>query len=141
MGIEASDRCKHCGEEFADHNYVPNSIDQYECPRMHEETGYGFFHGGDPRDFYPSPEDCLPEELENHRKACERFNEAEARGQTPKLEENPSGWVQDEKGVVCHILRTPYGVGIYKMRWQTFFEPVDYDDSEDYLDADLFGDD
>lgn len=33
------------------------------------DYGYGFFPGGDPRNFSPDG-DATPEELENHRQAC-----------------------------------------------------------------------
>lgn len=41
-----------------------------------EEHGYGFFPGGDPRRFTPDS-DARPEELENHRKACEAWERGE----------------------------------------------------------------
>jgi len=28
--IEAYDKCKHCFRDFADHNYVKDSIDEYK---------------------------------------------------------------------------------------------------------------
>lgn len=36
---------------------------------MAKEEIYGYFPGGDPREFTPDP-DNKPEELENHRRAC-----------------------------------------------------------------------
>jgi hypothetical protein len=39
-------------------------------------TGYGFFPGGDPRDFSPDG-DSSPEEIENHRRACEAWDRGE----------------------------------------------------------------
>ncbi len=88
--------------------------------------GYGFFCGGDPRKFHPDYECCSEREIENHRKACELWNEAEARGETPEPEKCPSGWIYDEQGkAVMHVLRAPYGIGSYS-----------YDDEEeadDYL--------
>lgn len=38
------------------------------------ECVYGFFTGGDPRNFFPDAESCLEDELENHRKACELWD-------------------------------------------------------------------
>lgn len=43
------------------------------------DTTYGYYPGGDPRDFVPDEECCTPEELARHREACEAW----ARGETP----------------------------------------------------------
>lgn len=36
----------------------------------HTGHGYGFFPGGDPRQFHPDSEGQTPEEAENHKAAC-----------------------------------------------------------------------
>jgi hypothetical protein len=67
----------------------------------HTSYGYGFFPGGDPRLFEPDP-DSTPEELENHRLACEAWNRGECTSA-------PDGqWV----GKV-HLLRCQFGLGSY----------------------------
>lgn len=38
--------------------------------RASEDTGYGFFPGGDPNDFHPDPECSTPEERARHKEAC-----------------------------------------------------------------------
>ena len=87
------------------------------------EHGYGFFHGGDPRKFWPDHECCTPKEIENHKAACKLWDEAEARGEMPTPEANPSGWLHDDKGnIIGHVLRSPYGIGTYE------FEVEDGDD-------------
>ncbi len=40
-------------------------------------TGYGFFPGGDPRQFNPDEEMDSPQELENHRLACEAWDKGD----------------------------------------------------------------
>lgn len=136
LEVEDTTRCKNCGDEFANHNYVPDSITQYRCPHPHQESGYGFFHGGDPRDFHPDS-DSTPKERENHRKACALWDEAEARGETPEPEKCPSGWEYDADGKpIMHVLRAPYGIGVYTMEWEQFFESVDHDYEEDEDDDD-----
>jgi len=70
---------------------------------------YGFFCGGDPRTFFPDPESCRLEEIENHKRACALWNDAEARGETPTPEACPSGWNEDR---TIHVLRAPYGLGV-----------------------------
>ena len=35
---------------------------------------YGGFPGGDPRDFEPDEDCCTNEEIENHRKACQDWD-------------------------------------------------------------------
>jgi hypothetical protein len=132
MDVQATDTCANCGDEFANHNYVPDSIDQYKCPHPHVESGYGAFCGGDPRTFHPDGEMCSPDEIENHRKACELWDEAEACGETPEPEKCPSGWIYDENGkAVCHVLRTPYGIGGYTIEMEQFWEPREFDPEED----------
>ena len=38
-----------------------------------EDSTYGYFHGGDPRNFCPDPDASTEEERENHRLACEAY--------------------------------------------------------------------
>ncbi len=94
---------------------------------IREETGYGFFCGGDPRKFHPDSEGCSEEEIAHHKAACALWDEAEARGETPEPEACPSGFLYDEDGkCVGHVLRAPYGIGIYTYE-------VDDDDTEETL--------
>jgi len=75
---------------------------------------YGFFCGGDPRKFFPDGESCSETELANHTAACKLWDEAEARGETPTPEACPSGFLYDEDGkCLGHVLRAPYGIGMY----------------------------
>lgn len=74
-----------------------------------EDGGYGFYLGGDPRKFCPDEESCTPKELADHKAACEKWNEAEAKGE--KLEPDPcgSGWISP----TVHVTRSAYGLGSY----------------------------
>lgn len=129
--MHADHPCHNCGRDFADHNYVKDSIDQYACPYPRVETSYGAFHGGDPRQFHPDGECCTPEEAANHKAACELWHEAEARGETPEPESCPSGWIYDEDGkAIAHVLRCPYGIGIYQYEFEQFFEAQELEESE-----------
>jgi len=74
----------------------------------HTETVYGFFCGGDPRNFHPDYQDCTPTEVENHKRARALWDEAEARGETPTPEACPSGWITPD----VHVLCAPYGIGV-----------------------------
>lgn len=76
---------------------------------INQDANYGFFCGGDPRDFHPDGESCSGEEIENHRKACALWDESIAKGETPTPESCPSGWNADH---TMHILRSPYGIGV-----------------------------
>ena len=42
----------------------------YDLRRSCEDTGYGFFPGGDPNDFTPDPECSTEEERARHKEAC-----------------------------------------------------------------------
>ena len=131
FGITDTTRCRNCGAEFADHAYVPDSIDEYKCPHAVCEGHYGYFTGGDPRDFHPDYECCSPDELENHRRACELWNDAESRGETPEPEKCPSGWIYADDGTpICHVLRAPYGIGMVTVTFETTFEAVEVDEEE-----------
>lgn len=74
---------------------------------------YGFFHGGDPRDFRPDAECCSARELEAHAAACKLWNESMARGIKPTPEACQSGWRTLEDGTLIHVLASPYGIGTY----------------------------
>lgn len=80
------------------------------------EYGYGYFTGGDPRKFYPDLDACSIEEINNHKAACQLWDEAESRGETPTPEDCPSGWLVDNNGKkIMHVLCAPYGIGGYEI--------------------------
>lgn len=121
--MRADDKCFHCGRDFADHDYVKDSITRWTCPVLSQESIYGFFHGGDPREFYPDAESCSESELANHRRACDLWNQMESKGKEPTPEDCPSGWLCDEDGKrLVHVLRSPYGIGVSVIRYETEFE-------------------
>jgi len=76
-----------------------------------ESGGYGYYLGGDPRKFCPDEESCTPQELAAHKEACEKWNEAEAKGE--KMEPDPcgSGWISPS----VHVTRSAYGLGSYTL--------------------------
>lgn len=76
----------------------------------HKDCGYGYYHGGDPRDFTPDSESCTPEELAAHKAACDAFDAAESAGTPMKPDPGGSGWVAP--GV--HVLKSNYGIGVYR---------------------------
>lgn len=73
--------------------------------------GYGFFLGGDPRDFSPDVDSCTPAELKAHEEACARWNAG-----TPKDEGHSGIFVGDpEKGVAAIVCGHRFGIGTYTM--------------------------
>ena len=106
MNAKATDRCKHCGDEFANHNYVPGSQDVFKCPRPQQHCGYGLFNGGDPRRFFPDRTECSQQELDNHSVACDFWNEAARRGEIPE----PKAY--------------RFGIGAYTREVETRFEAI-----------------
>lgn len=74
-----------------------------------EDGGYGFYHGGDPRKFCPDAEGCTPKELADHKAACEKWDEAEAKGEKLEPEPDGSGWISPS----VHVTRSAYGMGSY----------------------------
>lgn len=79
----------------------------------HMETGYGFFPGGDPREFEPDRESNTEEELEAHRLACKAFDEGDERV-------IQAGCVV-VGGRVVNISRL--GLGVYRFRCECDEEP------------------
>jgi hypothetical protein len=78
------------------------------------EAIYGYFPGGDPRDFTPDFEVCSPEEIANWRRDCEAWNRGE---QTHSVK---FGHEEIVPGVLAH--NSGYGVGVYCARpdWDEF---------------------
>ena len=67
---------------------------------------YGFFTGGDPRDFTPDPECSTEEERATHKAACEARNADEA---VPFLPGTESTTVS--RDVYTHSARAGFGLG------------------------------
>lgn len=132
MNVEDTTRCANCHEEFANHNYVADSITKYKCPHPHQETFYGHFCGGDPRNFHPDHESCMPHEIANHDAACELADQLEREG-NPVDWKCPSGF-ERWGGHVVHVLRAPFGIGTAVMEEDQFFEAAD--DWRESVDAD-----
>lgn len=77
------------------------------------EYGYGFFPGGDPRDFTPDYELCAEQEVANWKADCEAWERGE---QTPCPP--PCEHTHDEQGNEMIITAPRYGIGTYKMIWE-----------------------
>ncbi len=79
----------------------------YDIRSQAEDTAYGYFHGGDPRNFSPDPECSTEAEREAHRVACAEWN-AGKREPLPGPHEalpNGQGW----------ITRSGFGLGVNTM--------------------------
>lgn len=123
MNVKATDRCANCHCEFAEHNYVKDSIDKYACPYpLQGEISYGGFYGGDPRNFHPDYECCTPEEIARWKEACEKAEQLEADRNLPC----PSFWIRTEHGH-AHVNCQPFGIGTNVETIATFFEPAEHD--------------
>lgn len=122
MDVQATDRCSNCHCEFADHNYVKNSIDKYQCPHPIQEWGYGHYKGGDPRKFCPDYECCTPQEIERYKSDCDAWDKADLNG-TPHPTEGR-----------CGCCNGTYGIGGYVMEFESFFEKADVYESKFDLD-------
>lgn len=75
-------------------------------PFMEEQAtiqGYGFYRPANPHNFFPDPESCTEAEIENHRAACEAYDEGKF------VPDNSDGWVSPN----LHILKAPWGIGSY----------------------------
>jgi len=74
-----------------------------------EESGYGYYHGGDPRKFYPDFESCTPEEIAAHKKACEEWTESENAAKPSLDAPLPGGWLAPNLPVTV----ARFGIGWY----------------------------
>lgn len=119
-------RCCNCHRDFADHDYVKGSIDEYRCPVKQQEVVYGFFHGGDPRTFHPDYESCDEKEIANWKEACAKAEELESARELPC----PSGWIRTPE-FTAHILKAPFGIGTNVYEFETFYEPTEEDNEEE----------
>ena len=70
---------------------------------------YGFFHGGDPREFSPDPECSTEAERVLHKAHCEAWD----RGEVTKVA--VSGYISKS----IHITRSTYGLGTYEIEDDT----------------------
>ena len=108
MDIKATDVCSNCFCEFADHNYVKNSINKYKCPHKKQEASYGFFHGGDPNNFTPDFECCTPAEIEAWDEACKKG--VQVKGASCIVSDN------------VRITKSTFGIGVTVTEYETYFE-------------------
>lgn len=77
------------------------------------EPTYGYYPGGDPRDFSPDPECCTPEELAAHKEACEAWE----RGERPQHEaHHHTAHSVGENKVMVVSHAGAFGIGVYSMR-------------------------
>lgn len=88
----------------------------------HEESMYGFFPGGDPRDFSPVGDDDSTEtERANHRLACEAWDKAQAMGLPPPKSEADCIHI-GAPGLEVILTRAQYGLGVYTIEWDCIEE-------------------
>lgn len=107
-------KCYHCGRDFADHIYQQDSINKYLCADLQQDTKYGGFHGGDPRNFHPDYEVCDEREITRHNLACK---EAE---KNPAKRNLPHDFCGSRK----------FGIGTQVIFIETWFEPMDATEEE-----------
>lgn len=83
---------------------------------MARVMGYGFFPGGDPREFTPDSEMCSNSEIQAWKEACDKWNQAER-----VVIEGSHRWLTDAEGnVIGTATVSGLGIGTY---W--------YDDKEE----------
>jgi len=97
----------------------------------HQKSGYGYYPGGDPRNFFPDYECCLPAEIERHRAACEAWDRGEtpdpggphiSRDAKPEHPESVMAVVEGSDGA-GHQTVAHYGMGTYTFEWDCEGDP------------------
>lgn len=76
------------------------------------DVTYGYFHGGDPRDFCPDGEVCTPAEMAAHKAACEAWE----RGERPEYERHRHEVTEVGATTVVTSYAGSFGMGTYQMR-------------------------
>jgi len=72
--------------------------------------GYGFFLGGDPRNYKPDRESCRPEEIAAWEEACARWNAGD------ETDEGASGKLVVAHGMAGIACGHRFGIGTFKFR-------------------------
>lgn len=102
-----ADICANCGDEFANHNYVKDSIDKYACPQPKRESGYGYGYSNNPFLFWPDCESCTEEEIATWTRAKQEWRETGT------------------------ISSRAWGIGSYSIEIETFFELQEHDEYDE----------
>ena len=76
------------------------------------DVTYGYFGGGDPRDFCPDGEVCTPEELAAHKAACAAWD----RGERPECERHRHEVVERGETTIVASFAGAFGLGTYSVR-------------------------
>lgn len=85
------------------------------------EQSYGFFPGGDPRDFTPDFEGCTPQEIEAWKEACDSWNRGEK-----VVCEGSHRWLVDAEGkVIGTATVSSFGIGTYWFDLEEDFDPTE----------------
>lgn len=79
---------------------------------MQDSVTYGFFPGGDPRDFTPDPECCTEAELAAHKQACEEWE----RGDRKEYERHRHEATEQDGKVMIASYAGAFGLGTYSTR-------------------------
>ncbi len=91
------------------------------CDCREDCSGYGFFPGGDPRDFAPDPDCSTEEERAQHAADCAAWNRGERpKRATPGLEYVEAGFFKQRDGTpnaagYAFVERSSYGLGGYQI--------------------------
>ena len=95
---------------------LPRDLATALLERAREEAAfqsYGYFAGGDPRDFVCDPECSTDDDRAAHASACEAWNRGDA------VVCPPSESTTIEGGTITHTTRAGYGLGT-----QTYRDPL-----------------
>lgn len=79
---------------------------KFALPYAEKESvinGYGFYRPANPHNFSPDYECCSPEEIANHKAACDAYDKG------TYVPDHSDGWVAPN----LHITKAPWGLGTY----------------------------
>ena len=109
--------CWHCGCVLSGGLDTFGPIDGLMCWACWSDSDYGdnygiatygFFSGGDPRDFIPDPEVCTPEEIASWKADCEAWDKGDKIPCPPACQERKL-----PDGTTIHVIERRYGLGVY----------------------------
>ena len=80
-----------------------------------KELTYGFFIGGDPRNFKPDYEVCTEKEIQKWKNDCQKWND----GDYENVDKNAPRFCGEVDGKhVFHLIPGGYGLGVTEYEWE-----------------------
>jgi hypothetical protein len=100
--------------DYALHEF-PQSVNLKQAIEQgkHIDVVYGFFTGGDPRDFKPDFECCTADEITRWKEACQKWND----GEQLNCPGSHINITDDDGKLIGFCTKATFGIGVYLYVW------------------------